>query len=86
MSRTMSESKIESRRLYSNAAQVRARYGDVSDMWIFRRTRDDGFPAPIYFGGKNRFWDDAALDAWDARAIAAGSKRLGPVPPRKIAR
>jgi predicted DNA-binding transcriptional regulator AlpA len=45
--------------------RVRARYGDVSTMWIERRLRDDsGFPKPVYIG-RLRFWRIAELQAWE---------------------
>lgn len=52
------------------ASQVRARYGDVSDMWLHRRLHDDSnFPRPIYIA-KRRYWRLADLVAWE-RACAA---------------
>jgi predicted DNA-binding transcriptional regulator AlpA len=44
---------------------VRARYGNCSDMWIYRRLHDDsGFPRPIEISGR-RFWKLSALIAWE---------------------
>jgi len=52
-------------------AQVRARYGDVSDMWIYRRLADDpSFPRPLYIA-KRRFWRLGELVAWERRLKAA---------------
>jgi prophage regulatory protein len=56
-------------RTYLRAKAVRIRYGNVSDMWIWRRLHDaiNPFPQPIKFVESGaRFWDAAALDAWDA--------------------
>ena len=57
-----------------NSAAVRARYGGASDMWLWRRLHDaSGFPKPMVIN-KRRYFDEAALDAWDAphrRAEAA---------------
>lgn len=57
-----------------NSAAVRARYGDVSDMWLWRRLHDDsGFPQPMVIR-RRRHWDEEELDIWDAlqrRAKAA---------------
>ena len=36
---------------YLTSRQVRARFGEVSDMWIWRRLTDgSGFPPPIEIG------------------------------------
>src|SRR6202040_4462781 len=56
--------------LFVKARQVRARYGDVSHMWLVRRQKDAGFPSPIFFGGI-RFWKLSDLERWekDQRAV-----------------
>ena len=75
---------VPSPKRYSRTAQVKARYGGVSNMWITRRLRDDDFPQPVYFGTKERFFEDEKLDAWDALMIERGyksSKKV--VAPRK---
>jgi predicted DNA-binding transcriptional regulator AlpA len=51
---------------YLNAAQVRRRYGGVSDMSIWRWLRDGGFPQPLRISGR-RFWLEADLTAWEQR-------------------
>lgn len=56
-------------------AQVRARYGGVSHMWVERRLKDDpNFPRPLYIA-KRRFWRLGELIAWErevaSRSIAA---------------
>jgi predicted DNA-binding transcriptional regulator AlpA len=69
---------------YSRAAEVKARYGGVSDMWLHRRLRDDNFPQPIFFGSKERFFENKALDEWDALMIERGCKSSSKlVPPPK---
>ncbi|MFK4382517.1 hypothetical protein [Bradyrhizobium sp. USDA 223] len=51
-------------------AQVRARYGGVSHMWVERRLKDDpDFPRPLYIA-KRRFWRLGELAAWE-RSVAA---------------
>ena len=50
--------------IFLKARQVRARYGDCSHMWIERRRKDAGFPAPTFFGGL-RFWRLSDLQDWD---------------------
>ena len=51
------------------AAQVKRRYGNASDMWLWRRLHDlSGFPQPLLICGR-RFWKLSALIAWErARA------------------
>ena len=45
--------------------QVRARYGDASEMWIWRRLQDaSGFPKPMEICGR-RFWKLSDLIAWE---------------------
>ena len=59
---------------YLTAAQVRARYGGVSDMWIWRRMNDaSGFPRPLMLGGR-RFWKLSDLVNWE-RSQAGNSTR-----------
>ena len=62
---------------YSRAAAVRARYGGVSDMWITRKIRDSGFPKPVYLDGRDRFWINEQLDAWEAQAEQSAPKHDG---------
>ncbi len=66
---------------YLRVADVRRRYGNCSDMWIQRKSTEFGFPAAVYFGGRDRFWRDEDLDAWDRIMIERGSS-----PPVGIAR
>ena len=45
-------------------AAVRALCGDTSDMWLWRRLKNDPtFPRPIYIG-RRRFWRQADVIAW----------------------
>lgn len=67
-------SEIQSNEIFLSAAQVRARYGGVSFMWIERRLKDDsGFPTPAKFG-RLRFWKIGDLEAWE-RAQATQTKK-----------
>lgn len=46
-------------------AHVRARYGNVSHMWVERRLADDPkFPKPLYIA-KRRFWRLGDLVQWE---------------------
>jgi predicted DNA-binding transcriptional regulator AlpA len=59
---------------FLTSAQVRARYGNVSFMWIERRLADDSaFPKPTKMG-RLRFWKLADLEAWE-RTQAAKTKK-----------
>ena len=49
---------------YLTAAQLMARYGGVSHMWLVRRMAKDGFPKPVYFGGL-RFWRRTEVEQWE---------------------
>jgi hypothetical protein len=50
--------------VFLRARQVRARYGDVSHMWLVRRQKDAGFPPPTFLGGI-RFWKISDLKRWE---------------------
>src|SRR5450755_2027023 len=60
--------------LFLKARQVRARYGDVSHMWLVRRQKDAGFPSPIFFGGI-RFWKLSDLERWEKDQTTAPKVR-----------
>jgi predicted DNA-binding transcriptional regulator AlpA len=54
---------------FLTAVQVRQRYGNASDMWLWRRLHDDSnFPRPIKIR-KRRYWKLSELIAWE-RACA----------------
>jgi hypothetical protein len=48
-----------------NSAQVRALFGNVSEMWVYRRLTDaeSGFPAPLVIANR-RFWKLGDLREW----------------------
>ena len=50
---------------YLRSADVRARYGNASDMWLWRRLHDgSGFPRPLLINAR-RFWRLSELIAWE---------------------
>jgi predicted DNA-binding transcriptional regulator AlpA len=51
---------------YLTAAQVRARFGGISDMalWRWLHKEELGFPQPLRIQGR-RFWKAADLTAWE---------------------
>lgn len=51
---------------YLSIGQVRERYG-VSDMWVYRHTRDHSFPKPVQFGGPTsaRHWLLTDIEQWE---------------------
>jgi hypothetical protein len=52
---------------FLSSSQVRHRYGDRSDMWLYRRSKDkSGFPQPIIIN-KRRFWKLSDLVAWERK-------------------
>jgi predicted DNA-binding transcriptional regulator AlpA len=56
---------------FLTAAQMMARYGGVSHMWLLRRLAKDGFPKPVYFGGL-RFWRRTEVEQWEcSQAVAS---------------
>jgi predicted DNA-binding transcriptional regulator AlpA len=67
---------------YLRVAQVRSRYGDCSNMWLARKMRDEGFPSPVFLGGRDRFWRVEELDTWDALMIQRGRQSTPLPPPR----
>jgi hypothetical protein len=52
--------------VYLSARQTRARYGDISDMSLFRWLRDPKmkFPEPMRIQ-KRRYWRTSDLLAWE---------------------
>lgn len=54
---------------FLTAAQVCARYGGKSHMWLLRRMEKDSFPKPIRLG-RLRHWRRADLEAWEAAQAA----------------
>ena len=61
---------------YLTAAQLTARYGGVSHMWLIRRMTKDGFPKPSYFG-RLRFWRRTEIESWECER-AKRSARVTP--------
>jgi predicted DNA-binding transcriptional regulator AlpA len=52
---------------YLSAGQVKRRFGDKSDMWIWRYIRQHGFPQPVRFGGPKsaRHWRLSEIEEWE---------------------
>ena len=55
-----------------SASEVRRRLGDISDMTLWRRMHDEeqSFPKPLVIS-RRRFWDEADIEAYIARAKTA---------------
>jgi predicted DNA-binding transcriptional regulator AlpA len=51
---------------YLTSREVRARYGGVSDMTLWRWLRDPAlnFPKPLVINGR-RLWEQAQLKEWE---------------------
>jgi predicted DNA-binding transcriptional regulator AlpA len=61
--------------IWLTAPDVRARYGNASDMWLDRRLKDDsGFPTPVYFG-RQRYWRLSELEAWERECARRSPER-----------
>jgi predicted DNA-binding transcriptional regulator AlpA len=52
---------------YLTVGQVKRRFGDVSDMWIWRAMKRHGFPQAIKFGGPTsaRHWRLSEIEQWE---------------------
>ncbi len=68
---------------FLSAAQVKARYGGVSDMWIVRKLADHDFPTPQTFGTPTRYWRVAELNGWDAIMRDRAINTPKPKPPAR---
>jgi predicted DNA-binding transcriptional regulator AlpA len=57
---------MERNETFLSSRQVRERYGNVSDMWLWRRERDEAssFPKPLRIN-KRRFYRLNDLLAWE---------------------
>jgi predicted DNA-binding transcriptional regulator AlpA len=62
--------------IFLSSRQVRVRYGNVSEMWLWRREHEEGsdFPRPVKIH-KRRFWRLSNLTAWERR-LASGAAPL----------
>lgn len=60
---------------FISASQLREhRYAQRSHMWLVRLLKNDpDFPRPVWFG-KMRFFEVAALEAYERSRVAAGGK------------
>jgi predicted DNA-binding transcriptional regulator AlpA len=47
--------------------QVKRRFGNVSDMWVYRYICDHGFPKAVKFGGpiSARHWLFSEIEQWE---------------------
>lgn len=57
--------------VYVSAKKVRQRYGDISDMGLWRWLHDPemNFPQPEYFG-RRRYWKLSWLERWERERAA----------------
>lgn len=62
--------------MYVTAAQVKRRFGDVSDMWLWRALRFHSFPQPVRFGGRTsaRHWKLSDVEAWERERAKRSAK------------
>ena len=61
-------------------SHVRAHYGGISAMGLWRWLRDEdlGFPAPLMIKGR-RYWKRGQIRAFDRLAAASGKTRARPL-------
>jgi predicted DNA-binding transcriptional regulator AlpA len=73
MGRDLPRASVDADTVYLNAAQVRSRYGGMSDMALWRWLHDEelAFPQPIRINGR-RFWKVTALSAWERTRTPEG--------------
>jgi hypothetical protein len=59
--------------VFLTTATLCARYDGVSRMWISRRIKHDGFPAPTRFGTTStRLWRLDLVEKWERDQTALG--------------
>jgi predicted DNA-binding transcriptional regulator AlpA len=71
----MSVTEVDQSKILIGAKTVRQRYGDSSDMTLWRWLHDEkmGFPQPLRINGR-RFWRLTDLEEWErSRASASGA-------------
>jgi hypothetical protein len=63
---------MQEQEVFLTSRQVRERYGNVSDMWLYRREKDraSGFPGPLRVRGR-KFWKLSELLRFEASLPAA---------------
>ncbi len=71
----MSLEKTPAKRIYLTSKQVSERYGNCSDMTIWRWQNDPSlnFPRPLKINSR-RLWDIETLEHFDAERIADSGK------------
>jgi hypothetical protein len=71
------ENQVKRGKRFLRAAAVRKRYGDITDMtlWRWLNSPTSNFPQPKYIK-RRRFWDEAVLDDYDRQCAVrcAGSE------------
>jgi predicted DNA-binding transcriptional regulator AlpA len=60
---------------FVTAAQLRARYGGVSKMWLERRLESPDFPRPVHLGTRLRHWRMSEILKWERATIAGNAAR-----------
>jgi predicted DNA-binding transcriptional regulator AlpA len=60
---------------FLTVAQICARWGDRSTMFVERKLRDDPrFPRPMKLGGRLRLFDEAEIEAYERGFVARGTR------------
>ncbi len=71
---------------FVTAAQLRARYGGVSKMWLERRLESPEFPRPVHLGTRLRHWRLSEILKWERATIADNAARRLIAPNRNARR
>jgi predicted DNA-binding transcriptional regulator AlpA len=68
--------------IYLSTPQILGRYGDISEMTLWRWMKNDGFPSPRWIHNR-RYWVEVECDAWDAGNMRAEPPSARAKPPRR---
>lgn len=70
-------------RQYESKAALLKRLGKRSNNWLKARIANDGFPSPVFLGGRDAMFDVAETAAWEERYK---SRRIVVTPPTQAVR
>jgi predicted DNA-binding transcriptional regulator AlpA len=72
--------------VFLGSARVRRRYGNISDMTLWRWVHKEevGFPKPMIVNGR-QLWKIAEIEAWERRAAAGEAAAIDPERGRRAA-
>ena len=70
--------KLSSSKQYIIRRKLRARFGDISEMTLWRWEHDEklAFPKALTINGR-KYYDLAEIEAWERRRATAGEAHIG---------